>query len=266
MRSASQRLVLMDQQLVKDERLYADRLITWQRLQDTRREVDTARETVFDARSQIVQLDTEELRARQADERDLQATRELLSDAERQVRELELRLNQSDRVNSPATGRVTEVTATVGGRATPGMPIVRIESGVTGLQLVVYMPPDQGKQVRPGMEVRISPSTVKREEYGTLVGTVREVSEFPATGQAMLATLGNERLVQQFSSAGAPIAARIDLVSDASTPSGYRWSGGKGPPAGLSSGTIASADVTVRETAPISFVVPSLRKLAGADR
>jgi HlyD family secretion protein len=144
------------------------------------------------------------------------------------------------------------------------MPIVSIESGVTGLQLIVYLPPDQGKQVRPGMDVRISPSTVKREEYGTLVGTVLEVSDFPATAQAMLATLGNERLVQQFSLGGAPIAARIDLHDDPEAPSGYRWSSGLGPQTALSSGTIAGAEVTVREVAPITFVVPLLRKMTGA--
>ena len=167
---------------------------------------------------------------------------------------------------APANGRVTELKTVVGGRVSAGTPIVSIESGVTGLQLVLYLPPDQGKQVKPGMDVRISPSTVKREEYGTLIGTVLEVSDFPSTAQAMQSTLGNERLVQQFSGRGAPFATRIDLVTDKSTPTGYRWSGGLGPPTTISSGTIAEAEVTVREVAPITFVIPLLRKLTGLDR
>jgi HlyD family secretion protein len=128
------------------------------------------------------------------------------------------------------------------------------------------MAPDAGKQVMPGMDVRVSPSTIKREEYGTLIGRVLEVSEFPATAQAMLATLGNDRLVQQFSARGAPIAARIDLLRDTASPSGYRWSGGRGPSTTISSGTIASAEVTVREGAPITFVIPLLRKATGLER
>jgi HlyD family secretion protein len=221
---------------------------------------------VLDAKSQIVQIEAEEISARQADDRDLQTAQERLTDAERQVSELELQLRQREQVLSPATGRVTEIKASVGGRATPGMPIVSIESGVTGLQLIVYLPPDQGKQVMAGMDVHISPSTIKREEYGTLIGRVLEVSEFPATAQAMQATLGNDRLVQQFSARGAPIAARIDLLRDPRTSTGYRWSGGKGPSTTISSGTIAYAEVTVREVAPITFVIPLLRRATGMDR
>ncbi len=78
-----------------------------------------------------------------------------------------------------------------------------VESGVTGVDLVLYLPPDEGKLVRPGMPVRIELSTVKQEEFGKALGTIQTVSDFPATPQAMLATLQNERLVQQLSPSGA---------------------------------------------------------------
>lgn len=252
--------------LVNEERLLEKRVITRQKVDESRLELATARETVLDAKSEMVKIDAEEISTRNADERDLQAAQDRLAEAERQVLELELQLRQREQVLSPAAGRVTEIKAAVGGRVVAGTPIVSIETGVTGLQLVVYLPPDQGKQVRPGMDVRISPSTVKREEHGTLIGSVLEVSEFPASAQAMQATLGNDFLVQRFSARGAPIAARVDLARDASTPSGYRWSGGAGPPTSISSGTIADAEVTVREVAPITFVIPLLRRATGMDR
>jgi HlyD family secretion protein len=264
--SAETRAKAVEGQLETEERMFKERLITWQKLHESRQELAQSRHTVLDAKSQIIQIEAEEISTRQSDERDVQLAQERLTDATRQMLELELQLRQREQALSPASGRVTEIKAAAGGRATAGMPIASIESGVTGLQLLVYLPPDQGKQVQPGMDVRISPTTVKREEYGTLIGRVLEVSEFPATAQAMLATLGNDRLVQQFSARGAPIAARIDLMRDPGTATGYRWSGGRGPAITLSSGTIAHAEVTVREVAPITFVIPLLRKLTGLDR
>ena len=46
---------------------------------------------------------------------------------------------------------------------------------VKGLEAIVYIPSVHGKKIRPGMEVQIAPSTVKKEEFGYLLGTVTYV-------------------------------------------------------------------------------------------
>jgi HlyD family secretion protein len=81
----------------------------------------------------------------------------------------------------------------------------------------------------------------------------------------MQATLQNQELVKKFSATGPPFAARVDLLRDGTTLTGYRWSGGSGPATVISSGTIADGEVTVREVAPISYVIPVLRKATGLD-
>jgi HlyD family secretion protein len=138
-----------------------------------------------------------------------------------------------------------------------------LETGVTGLELALYLPPADGKRVKPGMPVKIAPSTVRREEFGMLAATVLDVSDFPATQQAMLATLRNDQLVQTFSAKGAPFAARVQLTLDPTTPSGFRWSGGVGPDVKLSSGSLAEGEVTVATRRPISYLIPWLRKISG---
>jgi len=77
-----------------------------------------------------------------------------------------------------------------------GTPVVEIEIAGQVLEATVYMPPDRGKNIRPGMEVRVEPTTIKREEYGAIVGKVVTVSDFPVTPQGMLADLHNDALVQ----------------------------------------------------------------------
>ena len=113
------------------------------------------------------------------------------------------------------------------------------------------------------MEVRVEPNTVKREEYGAIVGKVATVSDFPVTPQGMLADLHNDALVKRFSQDGAPYAAKVTLERDPSTVSGYRWTSGKGPPIPLSSGTLTRAEVTTREQPPINLVIPLMKRLSG---
>ena len=165
--------------------------------------------------------------------------------------------------SSSVAGRVTEVKVAPGARVQTGLPLVAVESGVTGVEVLLYLPPDHGKQAKVGMEVRVAPSTVTKEEFGTIVGTLAEVSDFPATPQAMLATLQNERLVAQFSPKGPPFVARVALKRDPTTATGYAWTGGSGPSTTLASGTLADAEVTVERRPPISYVLPWLKTMLG---
>lgn len=138
-----------------------------------------------------------------------------------------------------------------------------IETATQGLEMILYIPPEHGKKIAPGMAVRIEPATVRQEEFGTLVGQVIEISQFPASPEGMMATLQNKELVSRFTAHGAPYAARIALRRDPRTVSGYAWSTGSGPPVTLTSGTTGSAEVTVRTEAPITLVLPLIRERTG---
>ena len=56
---------------------------------------------------------------------------------------------------------------------------------------------------------------------------------------------------------------RARLAADPKAASGYRWSGGPGPPVKLSSGTTVHASVTIERRAPISLLLPLLKRQAG---
>lgn len=254
---------VLEARLSSEEQLLSRSFITAQRVNATRQELAEARQAATEARGQLIQLEADEIAARNNDDRDLRTAESNLAEARRKLQDAELLLEQRQSVRSPASGRVNEIKAPVGTQVAAGTPVVAVESGRSGLQLVLYLPPKTGKQVKPGMSVRIAPSVVKKEEFGTLVGTVVAVSDFPSTPQAMQATLQNDQLVSQFSKEGPPFAARIDLLPDSGTASGYRWAGGAGPELTLTSGTPADAEVTVREQSPLSFVIPLLRTATG---
>jgi HlyD family secretion protein len=129
---------------------------------------------------------------------------------------------------------------------------------------MLYVPPAQGKRIEPGMPVYIELGGMQKEQWGTLVGHVRSVSDFPATREGMQAVLQNDGLVSRFSKEGSPFAVVVELDHDTATVSGYRWSGGTGALASLSAGTTGTAKVTIDSRKPISFLLPFVRKVFGA--
>ncbi len=115
--------------------------------------------------------------------------------------------------------------------------------------------------IAPGMAAQVAPGTAKKEEFGTIVATVQSVSEAPVSQRYIMQILQNNHLAQQFSQHGAPILVRVNLAHSDHTPSGFTWSSGSGPEYAVTSGTLCSASVTVRQQAPLTLAIPFFKKL-----
>lgn len=168
----------------------------------------------------------------------------------------------ASKVVSPYTGRILEVKVTKGDLVTTGMPVVTIElvgDDMNELIAVMYIPEGEGEEIIPGMDVQISPASVNKEEYGFMLGRVISVSEFPASIQGMMITLGDEELVNQLSEGGASLEVRIDLTPNGNTPSGYAWSSKQGPPVAINSGTLALGSIILKKERPITSVIPQIK-------
>ena len=234
--------------------------VTRQRMQDVLQAMQDAGQELLRTRQELGRLDTEELDATDRRDDQLTQSRMRLADAERHLGELADTYAATSRVFAPAAGEVIEVKAVEGTFVAAGTPVVGLQTGSGPLQAVLFIPPDHGKDIRPGMRVQIEPATARRAEFGTMTGEVASVSEFPATARGMNAVLQNDDLVRQFSQAGPPYAALVTLATDAR---GYVWSSGAPPPLTVTSGTLATADITVRRQRPITLVLPFLGRLLG---
>lgn len=160
-------------------------------------------------------------------------------------------------VTSPYTGRVLELKLDNGSLVDRGMTLLNME--LTGddvrLEAVMYVPLADGKKIEEGMAVQLSPSTVRREEYGFMLGRVVSVGSFPSTYEGILRTLGSDDLVQALKVGTAPIEVHIELIPAATT-SGFQWSSPEGPPTSVESGTLGMATIVTGEQRPISYVLP----------
>lgn len=179
-----------------------------------------------------------------------------------EIRTLQATFAESSQVISPYEGRIVEIPQKEGDLVRPGTAMFLMEKAGENpeLEVIAYFSPFIGKQIEKNMKMQIAPSIVKREEYGSLEGIVSKVDKYPSTFATVMKTLQNETLARMLVLDAAPIEIRANLISDTNTVSGYKWSSGSGPPIGIDSGTICFIMVTVKEQAPITLVIPLLKK------
>ncbi|MBR1192760.1 NHLP bacteriocin system secretion protein [Bradyrhizobium sp. AUGA SZCCT0160] len=264
-KATSQRIDYLTNDVKTLEDLMAKGLTTRRTLEERRRDLTDAQQRKEDTFNEILKLRTTQTDLETQRERETQTSEFALNDARRQMDSAAGLLTQNTRIVSPVDGRVLEIKVSAGAVLAVGAPVVAIESEGQKLEALIYIPAERGKNVKLGMPVRIEPSTVKREEFGTMVGTVVTISDFPMTPQGMAAVLHNDNLVTRFSKEGAAYAATVSLEQDPETVSGYRWAVGQGPPIRLTSGTLTRAEITTRRQRPLDLVVPLLRRLTGID-
>lgn len=186
------------------------------------------------------------------------------------IRELELALNTAQdqlqansEIVAQADGRIIEVIIKKGDVIESGAPIATVigeNQTLNSREVVLYVSPEEGKKIHEGMSAHISPTIVKKEEYGYILGTVTAVSKYPVSQQSILQTVGNSALAEKFSAGSSPVEVRVNLISDTSTVSGFKWSTSKGPAIQIDSGNICNGSVVTTNVKPIALVIPYLKK------
>ena len=92
-------------------------------------------------------------------------------------------------------GKVVDVPIGKGMLLSRGQLVAVVEEGDEPLEAVFFVPAEEGKQLTTGMQVHVSPSTTKAEEYGYLQGKVLAVSQLPVSEGDMLKLLQDQSLV-----------------------------------------------------------------------
>jgi HlyD family secretion protein len=255
---------LAAEEVAVDDGLYAKGLITRQQSLVADQKRITLERQIATNRATLKQLDAQEfqIEAQPGDTEAQLAAR--IADAERKLAAAQGELRLSSRVVSAYSGEVIEVKSYPGAIATANMPLLSLQPDHNQLELLLYVPSAQAKDVRQAMPVEISPATVKREEYGFLRGAVTQAADFPATQAAVLNNFQNDSLASTLLKAGAVTEIRVGLERNAATPSGFQWSSGRGPGVVITAGTICTARIITREQRPINLVFPFFnRELAG---
>ncbi len=164
-------------------------------------------------------------------------------------------------VTSTVSGKVTDIAVVQGSAVNQGSELLKVQQvGETENEVICYVPLNDGKKITEGMEVLLYPSTVNKQEYGHMSGTVLHVDPYVASTEDLRNKLGNDSLVQAFQQSGPVVAVECRLQKDASTSSGYYWSSDKGSDVALAEGTMMEASIVLEEKAPITMLVPYIKE------
>ncbi len=249
---------------VKNQELLYDKgLITKQQSVDTQQQLDDAQQSILDNQNDLKKIIINSLQQFEQKEENLKNLKDQINSANRDLAQFLKELNENARVVSYYRGRVLDVEVDSGEIVSAGATIMRLElmgKDVKSLEGLLYFPAGDGKKIKVGMLAQISPSTVKSQEFGMMLGLVTFVSEFPETEANINRVIHNPTMVQSLLRNGAPIAVRVDPILDPRTPSGYKWSSSLGPPISITTGTDCTASVMIDEQRPISLVIPLFKK------
>jgi HlyD family secretion protein len=169
------------------------------------------------------------------------------------------------RIESEVAGRIIEVRVRRGDTVQAGQTLAIVEPEDAAMQSVVYFDARTAKQIRPGMEAQISPTDIKREEYGFIKGTVQFVGEGPVSIEKVRQDLANQALAQEIYGQTAKIEIRAKLNENANTPSGLEWSSSIGPAFQINSNTRINVEVVVDRRPPYTYVLPIIRGAVGVS-
>jgi len=247
-------------ELARLEQSFKDGLVTRPRVDQALRDVAAfqAQLTAKDG-----QIGSENAQIRSVTQR-IRAKDEAVAKARRELERVSVVTSSLAQITSTVEGHVIELRRRVGDFVRNGEVVAIIEPPASTIDPVVYINSANGKRVKQGMEVQVSPSTVRREEYGFMRGEIQVVGEYPVTEEAVKSVTANDQLAKELLQSGTKIEVHVGLIQNSSTASGYAWSSSDGPPFKIEGGTKVSVSVVAAKTSPFNYyVTPIFRNMVG---
>jgi HlyD family secretion protein len=263
------------ERLEGQRRLYDTGLVSKVDLDDAEEDCMDSLERLYEIETQRGSFETSRLEADEAYFDRLQVIAEWsfeleqeIAEVHREIARLEARIEETGRMRTDHAGRILEINVAAGGFVGAGERLGAMEMSdpAAPLTSVTYFRVGDGKRLRPGMPIQVTPDTVERERYGSILGVVRSVSRFPVSLEQAAAVVGNRVLAQRLVDGGYQIEVIGELERSEAAPERYAWTSSRGPQAiDVSAGTTTTARVAVERERPIAFVLPLLKSAAGLD-
>ena len=250
-------------QLETEKELRKKGLTTTSQVINTEQQIETAKNQIESLKAQLAQTSSQKLNLDFNSEQKVTLLEQRIAQAKRNLEQLQERYDVQSNIRSPYGGEVVEVLTEAGIIVGQGTPLFKLKNSkeVAGdLRGVLYIPSQDGKKIKVGMEALIAPSTVQPQDYGFMKGTVTYISDFPITQKGMMTSVKNDQLVQGLLSMGAPFEVHIKFEKDPDSYSGFKWTSGEGPKVFINEGTSCMGKITVKSEPPATIVVPALKK------
>lgn len=131
---------------------------------------------------------------------------------------------------------------------------------------VIFFQNQDSHLIKPGDQLSLTPEGFSQEEFGGIRGQLVSISALPASRDSLIASTGSAVQADQLIQQGLIYSGIAKLEANGSNPSGYSWTGGRGPNQPITFGSSMRVNAIVRYRAPISYVFPFLRDWTGLLR
>jgi len=199
----------------------------------------------------------------------------------------------SQEVFSAVDGRVVDVSVLPGQPVAPGQKLgsIGLAPSKEGRLAVVLFTAADATRLEVGDEVKLTPQLLSRDSFGnaeqryglvpgrvvslsqesvdlaevtSAVGSQEEAANLMASARQKSFGDGGDLTAQLPGRTGAPLVLAVVRLEEAATPSGLAWTRGDGPRRPLPQRTPAEVEAEVEMRAPLSYLVPFWRWIAGS--
>ncbi len=170
------------------------------------------------------------------------------------------------RIISSDSGYVTDILTDPGQFVQQNTPLINIASSqskdMNVWEVYAYFSLADGKKIKRGMSVIVTPTTVKAEREGSIRGFVLDTSFYSESRETINRVYRNDAFTESIlkQTNNMPVQVKVILLLDPNSPSGFQWTSGKGPDISLEEGTLCTVNVAVKEEAPINVIFSKARQ------
>lgn len=220
---------------------------------------------LLDLQAQLKELESRGINQAEQDKLTEVNRRKEIQDAEREIALVKAQLQQTETLVSAHDGELLELNIQPGQLIEPGQTVAVVSQSQEKQKLlsINFFPVGEGQKIKSGNDLQVTPSTVKREEFGGILGRVSNVSSYPITREGAASLIGNPELLKDVMGDGSHIAVFAELETKAESQSGFAWSSSQGPKQPVEAGITTSVRITIKKRSPISFVLPILKDWSG---
>lgn len=241
------------------EALFKDGGVTAQRVEAARIRVSQVQQTMTSLQGQII-AEQGRIRSLRSGGQGLDSQ---IAIARAELQRVLAKVGSQETLTSTVAGRVIELRKNIGDSINQNDVVATLEDATATVQVIAFVNADVGKRIKAGMPTEVSPTDVKREEYGFMLASVSNRGEFAASDAYIQSRMRNEAIVKKLTAQGTVVEVQANLKPTDATMSGFEWSTKEGPPFKIGGGTLVTVNIVVERKAPITLVMPFLRKTFG---
>jgi HlyD family secretion protein len=192
---------------------------------------------------------------------ELVSKKEELNKAKIDVQLLEI-TSSFTKVFSPNNGNILGLLVNEGDQVKRGESLVWAEIAQTAepaqsYSMYAFVSVGDAKSVSIGDPVQIDLSNISKQRFGSLMGNVKEVSQFAASAELLTQKINNASLIKYLMGDNVAVAlVIIDLIRDPKTPTGFVWTSGIGPTDKITTGSVGKIKIVSGNIRPIFYILP----------